>query len=568
MDGFIIKGNPVSTGLASGTGAVVSYDTVGIPSGKCTDISAELIRFEESRRRAMAQIEEIVTRRGSALGDQEKQIFAAHLMMLDDPEFIEQVRGLISQDRTNAAQAVDITAKAFSEIFSALPDPYLAERGRDVLDIGARIVRNLSGTSHEFPSNTAGGIILICRDIPPSAVAELDPEMVRAVIAAEGGFTSHAAILLKNLEIPAIFGLAETNLSRLDQRHLLVDAQSGKIMVDPSPAEKSEFQQRLEKFNLEAGQLAQLAHAPGCTADGARIQLLANVGGLQEIPRLEKVNPDGVGLFRTEFLFLHRRSAPSENEQTEIYRKMLEAMGSRKTIIRTLDIGGDKDVPYLKLAKEENPFLGVRGLRYCLQNQEIFRTQLRALLRASPAGNLHIMHPMVTTIAELDEANGIMAEEMAGLTAAGVAVSPSIKVGIMIEVPAAALMADVFAQKVDFMSLGTNDLTQYTCACDRLNPGVKSLYNTCEPGVLRLIKLVADAAERHQTHLSICGEMAGQPHMTPFFLGIGIRNLSMSPPLIPHLKRRLAALTMGACAEIAGKVLACSSVSEVSSILN
>jgi phosphotransferase system enzyme I (PtsI) len=560
-----IQGTAVSEGLASGLGKFVSFDTVEISTTPCKNVQTELVRFESARSQAKKQVEALIGRRNSALGEDEKKIFAAHLMMLDDPEYVDQIRSLIEHESNDATKAVDSTSKAFATIFAALPDPYLAERADDVLDIGLRIIKILTGSSSN-DMHFDDSYILLCRDILPSTVAELDPRVVKAVVAEAGGLTSHAAILLKNLEIPAIFATRGAKLQDLTGHNLLVDAQTGTIIANPTTGECTKFEKRQQELQAQLADLAELVNQPGITSDGRRINLLANIAGVKEIPVLNKYNPDGVGLFRTEFLFLHQRSAPSEAEQTEVYKKILEAMGKRKTTIRTLDIGGDKDVPYLNLPKEENPFLGLRGLRYCLENRDLFRQQLRALLRASPFGNLQIMYPMVTTINELNEANLILAEEKALLIAAGVNISPDIKVGIMIEVPAAAIMADAFASRVDFMSLGTNDLTQYTCACDRLNPAVKSLYNTYEPAVLHLIEMVADAAQKYNIELSVCGEMAGNQRLAPFFLGIGIVNLSMSPPGIPRLKRRLASLTMAASTALAKRALACNSATEVAAI--
>jgi phosphotransferase system enzyme I (PtsI) len=517
----------------------------------------------------MKQVEAIINRKDLALGDEEKQIFSAHLMMLEDPEYIDQVREMISQEKYDATKAVHVVSHRVADLFASLPDPYLSQRAGDVIDIGLRIIRNVSGEDQTPEKNLENqDIIILCRDIPPSAVPELDPHRVQAVIAEEGGATSHAAILLKNLEIPAVFGTKGIHLKDLHGTLLMVDGHAGKVQVNPSEPEKQAFCNRIDQSHRQQLELAKLATHPGMTADNERVHLLANIGGVKELPLITKFNPDGIGLFRTEFLFLHRRSAPSESEQTEIYKRTLEALGPRKAIIRTLDIGGDKDVPYLNLPKEENPFLGLRGLRYCLHNEAVFRTQLRALLRASPYGNLHIMYPMVTTLEELESANRILDEEREKLVLAGVQVAPDIKVGIMIEVPAAAMMADAFARRVDFISLGTNDLTQYTCACDRLNPNVKSLYDPFEPAVLRLINMVAEAGKRSKINVSVCGEMGGNPKIAPFFLGIGITNLSMSPPLIPRLKASLSTLAARECGAIAEEALASTSARAVKSLLD
>lgn len=562
-----LQGVAVSEGLAQGSAKILHLEAPIITETSCKDATTEIKRLQEAVLQSKMQIEQLVKKKGEYLGAEERKIFDAHIMMLEDPEFLEQICTKIQTSNVDATKAVAEVSTEFAQMLAALPDPYLSERSHDVKDISLRILRNLTGQSLDFSAKGNSNFILVMRDIAPSMVAELDPKIVLGVITESGGATSHAAILLRNIEIPAIFGVNEVFKHIADKNTLLLDALKGQVLVEPNETDLTQFSVQNEQYLTEKMELEKLKFTEAVTQDGVRICLYSNIGGTAEIPVLKKFNPDGVGLFRTEFLFLERKTPPTEQEQFEIYRQILATMNGRKTIIRTLDIGGDKDVPYLRIPKEENPFLGLRGLRYCLENTEIFRTQIRALLKASIFGSLFVMYPMVTTLEELKLAQAIVEEEKVALAKKGVKISDSIKFGIMIEVPAAALMAEAFAPHVDFFSLGTNDLIQYTCACDRLNPTVKNLYSSFEPSVLRLIHIVAQAAQKHGKELSICGEMGGQATMTPFLIGVGIQRLSMSSTLIPKVKKKVLGLDLEKCKGLVNTVLAANSVKEVQDIL-
>lgn len=562
-----LQGVAVSEGLALGTAKIIHLETPVIVETPCDDSNAEVDRFNKAIQQSKRQLEQLIEKKGEFLGAEERKIFDAHIMMIEDPEFSDQIVDKIKSEKKDATKAVAVVSEEFAKMLAALPDPYLSERSHDVKDIALRILRNLVGQSLDFSSKEQTPSILVLKDIAPSMVPELDPKVVLGVITEQGGATSHAAILLRNIEIPAIFGVKDLFRNIADGSMLSMDATKGTILVTPDAADQTQFQELQSSFLAEKAELEKLKYTEAITKDGVRIYLHANIGGTAEIPVLKKFNPDGVGLFRTEFLFLDRKAPPTEQEQFEIYKQILATMENRKTIIRTLDIGGDKEVPYLRIPKEENPFLGLRGLRYCLENTEIFRTQIRALLKASVYGSLYVMYPMVTTLAEIKEAQIIVQEEKQKLIAQGIKVSDTIKYGVMIEVPAAALMTEDFAPYVDFFSLGTNDLIQYTCACDRLNPNVKSLYSSFEPSVLRLINLTSQAAQKHGKELSICGEMGGQATMTPFLIGVGIHHLSMSATLIPKVKKRLLNLSVAECQELAKAVLTASCVDEVQALL-
>jgi phosphotransferase system enzyme I (PtsI) len=567
MNKLSLQGVAVSEGLALGTTKVFHLELPAIVEAPCSDSAKEIERLQKAIQISKKQIQTLIEKKGEFLGAEERKIFDAHIMMIEDPEFTDQITEKIKSENADATKAVAAVADEFAKMLAALPDPYLSERSHDVKDISSRILRNLVGQSLDFSGSEKSKFILVMKDIVPSMVPELDPQSVLGVITEHGGATSHAAILLRNIEIPAIFGVKDLLHHVADSSTVLMDAIKGSILVAPEATDQAQFKEQQELYLKEKQDLEKLKYAEAITKDGVRIYLHSNIGGTAEIPVLKKFNPDGVGLFRTEFLFLDRKAPPTEQEQFEIYKQILATMETRKTIIRTLDIGGDKEVPYLRIPKEENPFLGLRGLRYCLENHELFRTQIRALLKASVYGSLYVMYPMVTTIGEIKAAQEIVKEEKQKLLNQGIKVSDTIKYGVMIEVPAAAIMTADFAPYVDFFSLGTNDLIQYTCACDRLNPVVKSLYSSFEPSVLRLINMVSEAAQRHGKELSICGEMGGQATMTPFLIGVGIHHLSMSSTLIPKVKKRILSLTLSECQQLAKSVLNASTIQEAQEIL-
>lgn len=567
MPKLSLQGVAVSEGLTLGTAKLIHLEPPVIVETPCDDSQMEVARFQNAVIQSKRQIEQLIEKKGEFLGAEERKIFDAHIMMIEDPEFTDQIIDKIKAEKADATKAVARVADEFGKMLAALPDPYLSERSHDVKDIALRILRNLVGQSLDFSSTEHQNCILVIKDIAPSMVPELDPKIVLGVLTEQGGATSHAAILLRNIEVPAIFGIKDLMSQVRNDDLLLMDALKGSIIVNPQQEDQAQFKMTQADYLNERNELEKLKYTEAKTKDGVRIYLHANIGGTAEIPVLKKFNPDGVGLFRTEFLFLDRKAPPTEQEQFEIYKQILATMDNRKTIIRTLDIGGDKEVPYLHIPKEENPFLGLRGLRYCLENTELFRTQIRALLKASVYGSLYIMYPMVTTLDEVTVTAQLVQEEKQKLISQGIKVADNIKYGVMIELPAAALMTEDFAPYVDFFSLGTNDLIQYTTASDRLNANVKNLYSSFEPSVLRLINLVSTAAQKHGKELSVCGEMGGQATMTPFLIGCGIHHLSMSATLIPKVKRRLSNLTIAECKQMTEQVLKASDKKAVEAIL-
>lgn len=564
-----IQGLSICEGLAFGPIKKIIPEAPQISETLCIDIHAEVARFQQALKNAQKQIQNLLEEKKSLLGKEELQIFEAHLLFLEDPEYIDQIVDKIKTHQWSATKSVRETSNEFAQMLAALPDPYLAARSQDIQDIAQRLIKNITHP-HDTSTATLSSFkgILALKEIHPSLVAELNPQQIQGVLTEQGGATSHSAILLKNLEIPTIFGIPNLLSFIQDNDIVLMDARKGFLTCNPSLQDQTWFQDQQKKFEQEKELLNSFKFITASTQDGLRVNLSANIGTVADLKTIEKMNPDGIGLFRTEFLFLDRTTAPSEEEQYLAYTQTLQAMKGKKTIIRTLDIGGDKVIPYLNLAQEENPFLGLRGLRLCLANQNLFRTQLRALLKASVHGELSIMYPMVTQLSEWMQAQAIVQEEKAALEKQGHYISSSIRFGIMIEVPAAALMIDAFAPNVDFFSIGTNDLIQYTCACDRMNPSVSYLYSHFEPSVLKLIHQIIHAAKKHQKDLSICGEMGGDLNLVPFLIGAGLTALSMTSQQIPKVKQLLQTLTMAHCQQLTEAVLKASTALEIKTLLS
>lgn len=563
-----LQGFSICEGLALGPIKKIMAEEPPITTALCADSDTELKKFHQSVAKAKQQIQTLLEEKKSLLGKSELQIFEAHLMFLEDPEYLDQIVEKIKTRQWSATQSIIDTSNEFAQMLAALADPYLSARSQDIKDIAQRLVKNITSphhTSSDALTHFKG--VLVLKEIHPSFVAELNPQHIQGVLTEQGGVTSHSAILLKNLEIPTIFGIPHLLQSVQDNDVILMDARSGSIVLKPSPSDQTWFLEQKKVFQKEKDLLSALQFIPATTQDGLRLNLMANIGTVADLKTLEKVNPDGIGLFRTEFLFLDRTMAPSEEEQCQAYSQVLRAMKGKKTVIRTLDIGGDKVIPYIKLPQEDNPFLGLRGLRLCLVHQDLFRMQLRALLKASVHGELSIMYPMVTQLSEWMQAQAIVREEKELLQKQGIKVSSSIRFGMMIEVPAAALMIETFAAHVDFFSIGTNDLIQYTCACDRMNPAVSYLYSHFEPSVLKLIYDIIQTAQKHDKDISLCGEMGGDLNLVPFLIGAGLTSLSMNAQQIPKVKKLLSSITSEHCKTLAPAILKTSASLEARHLL-
>ena len=519
-------------------------------------VPAELERFTAAVAQASAQLESIAAAAKSR-GDQLRaDIVEAQSMMLIDPVLAEAVAEKISGQLNSAPHAVQQAIEEQAAILAALDDAYLRERAGDVRDIGGRLLACLSGVSGpDLAALTA--VVLVAAEITPSLLATADPQNVAAIIAETGGKTSHAAILAKNMGIPAVLGCQGILAAVADAELLLVDGAKGLVETGMTDERLTATQQEITRRSAALGELSSLIGQPTRTLDGFHVELAANIMDPNGAAQAIKVGADGIGLYRTEFLFMDRSSAPKEEEQFDAYRQVLETMAGKPVIIRTLDIGGDKEIPYMKVPSEANPFLGYRAIRICLQQPDLFMTQLRAILRASAFGKARIMYPMIASLEEVQAANKILQQTKQSLLQEGIAFDDAVPVGIMVEIPSAAVMADQLIDVVDFFSIGSNDLTQYTLAVDRLNEKVSELYNPFQPGVLRLIRLVAEAAGRTggAKFAGICGELAADPKATLLLLGLGVTELSVNPPALLPIKKIITSVSLRYAQEVAAAAM-------------
>lgn len=523
-----LKGIGASPGLAIAPAVILRSETYVPERRPAEQPEQEVQRFRDAVREAREEIARIRAAAEEKLGPEKAEIFEGHLLILEDPDLIDVVEDTIRAEAVNAEYALHQVSRSFIEALEQMEDERLRERAADVRDVCGRVMDRLRGVSGGDLSRLMDECILIAEDLTPSDTAQLNLEAVRGFVTEIGGRTSHSAIMARSLDIPAIVGVGP-ELRRIQAGATIVlDASEGVVLVDPDPAELALFREKKAKYDRRKAELAQWVNRPTVSADGHRVELAANIGKLEDVQKALDNGAEGIGLFRTEFLYMGRSELPTEEEQFNSYRYVLEKMAGRPVVIRTLDIGGDKELPYLNLPRESNPFLGQRALRLCLERQDVFRTQLRALLRASRYGNLKIMFPMVAVLDEWLEAKRILEEEKQRLIASGEEVAGSLEVGMMIEVPSAAISADIFAKEVDFFSIGTNDLIQYTMAADRMNETVSYLYQPCHPSILRLIRHVVEAARREGKWVGVCGEMAGDLTAIPLLLGLGVRELSMS----------------------------------------
>ncbi len=535
-----IQGLPVSPGIASGPAWLFRAAAPDIPTHTITNPQTEWATLTVALEKTRTQIRatrDAVARRADAYA---AAIFDAHLLFLDDEALREPARSAIFDEKLNAAAAWQRSVEKVAADYRALDDDYLRARAADVIDVGRQTLLNLLDDA-TAPTLTQPGI-LIAADLAPADTAHLDPKLVLGICTAFGGPTSHSAILARTLGIPAIAGLSESVLNLAEGTPLIMDGATGQVWPNPDPALAADYAHRAEAARAAQAEAKAASAGPAITRDGRRIEVAANIGSVADARAAVSAGAEGVGLFRTEFLFLDRRTAPDEEEQFNAYRAAAEAMGGRPVIIRTLDVGGDKPLPYLDLGTEANPFLGWRAIRLCLAQPDFFKIQLRAIVRAAAHFPIKVMFPMIATLAEWRAAQALLAEARAEAQRAGHAIPDRIEAGIMVEIPAAALQAKQFAAEVDFFSIGTNDLTQYTLAAERGNPRVASLADAFQPAVLELIRQVAEAAHAHGKWTGVCGELAGDSLAVPLLVGLGIDELSMSPPAIPRAKQLIRVL--------------------------
>ncbi|GAB2674123.1 phosphoenolpyruvate--protein phosphotransferase [Paenibacillus thermoaerophilus] len=523
-----LKGIGASPGLAIAKAIILKSEAYFPAKSQVEQPELEVQRFRNAVREAREEIGQIRAAAEEKLGAEKAEIFEGHLFILEDPDLIDVIEDKIGSEAVNAEYALHEVSQSFIETLNQMEDELLRERAADVRDVCGRVMNRLRGVENVDLSQLTDECIIIAEDLTPSDTAQLNLDAVRGFVTEIGSRTSHSAIMARSLDIPAIVGVGPDIRSIQAGATIVMDASEGVIFVDPNPEELASFGEKKAKYDQRKAELAQWVNRPTVSSDGHRIELAANIGKLEDVQKALDYGAEGIGLFRTEFLYMGRSELPSEEEQFNSYKYVLEKMAGKPVVIRTLDIGGDKELPYMELPKEINPFLGQRALRLCLERQDVFRAQLRALLRASRYGNLKIMFPMIAVLDELLEAKRILEEEKQKLVASGVEVSSSIEVGMMIEVPSAAISADIFAKEVDFFSIGTNDLIQYTMAADRMNETVSYLYQPCHPSILRLIRNVIDAARQEGKWVGICGEMAGDLTAIPLLLGLGVHELSMS----------------------------------------
>lgn len=532
-----LHGEGVSAGIAGGKLHVLRRQTE-TPKRQISDPEGEIARFDAAREQAIAQLAALEMETQERLGQEQALLFQTHQMMLEDLDYRESVTGLISDQLVNAEYAVDQTAAQFSQIFAQMDDDYMQQRASDVLDVSRRVISLLMGRE-EIGWTGEEPVILAADDLVPSETARLDRRRVLAFVTAQGTGSSHTAIFARTMGIPAVVGLGEALLPDYDGREVYVDGASGDVYIDPDPETKARLITRGEELLRFRQHAEQYRGIPATTSEGRRIQLCANIGSPKDLDAAEQGDADGIGLFRSEFLYLGRDDYPSEEDQYQAYRQAAERMAGRLVVVRTLDIGADKQASYFALPQEENPAMGMRAIRICLTRPEVFRTQLRALYRASAHGNLAIMFPMITSLEEVRQVKEICKQVQAELQAAGVPFRAETPLGIMIETPAAALISDRLAPEVDFFSVGTNDLTQYTLAVDRQNGSIGTFCNPHHEAVLRLIQYTAEQAHRAGIWIGICGELAADPDLTQTFAEMGIDELSMSPGRILETKARI-----------------------------
>lgn len=545
----MIKGIVASNGIVIGKAFVISQSKPELPRYEIDDISEERNRLDQAMTMTKEQLEIIRTSLAQRAGEEEAAIFDAHLMLLEDPMLADAIKEAITKG-VNAEAAVFDAGETFAGMFSAMDDDYMRERAADIRDICDRWVNNLMGIETGSLGNLTEPAIVFAHDLAPSDTAQMDKSMVLAFVTEIGGRTSHSAIMARSLEIPAVVGVGkiEDNVSTGDT--VIVDGGSGEVITNPSGAVIDEYKMRQQKLEQRRQELHKLKELPAETMDGKLFELAANIGTPNDVEGALGNGAQGVGLYRTEFLYMDRKDMPSEEEQYHAYKKVMEGFGKLPVIIRTLDIGGDKELPYLQMDKELNPFLGNRAIRLCLANPEIFKTQLRAILRAGVHGNPWIMLPMVAVLEEVRRTKEFLQEVQEELAAEGVEFTRDYKLGIMIEIPAAAVIADQFAKEVDFFSIGTNDLIQYTCAVDRMNEKVSYLYDPFNPAVLRLIEQVILAGHHQGIFVGMCGEMAGEPLAAPLLVAMGLDEFSMSASSIPQVKSVIRSLDSNKCKEL------------------
>ncbi|MEB5783295.1 phosphoenolpyruvate--protein phosphotransferase [Staphylococcus pseudoxylosus] len=562
-----INGIAASDGVAIAKAYLLVEPDLSFDSEKVTDVDAEIAKFNHAIETSKVELTKIRNNAEENLGADKAAIFDAHLLVLDDPELIQPIEEKIKNEQVNAPTALSDVTGQFITIFESMDNEYMKERAADIRDVSKRVLAHILGVELPNPSMIDESVVIIGNDLTPSDTAQLNKEFVQGFVTNIGGRTSHSAIMSRSLEIAAVVGTKSITKEVKQGDMIIVDGLTGEVIIDPTEDEVIAYQNKRERFFEDKQALQQLRDEPSTTADGTHVELAANIGTPDDLKGVIENGAEGIGLYRTEFLYMGRNEMPTEDEQFEAYKKVLETMEDKRVVVRTLDIGGDKELPYLNLPEEMNPFLGYRAIRLCLDQPDIFRPQLRALLRASTYGKLNIMFPMVATIKEFRDAKALLLEEKENLTNEGIEVSDDIELGIMVEIPSTAALADVFAKEVDFFSIGTNDLIQYTMAADRMSERVSYLYQPYNPSILRLVKQVIEASHNEGKWTGMCGEMAGDETAIPLLLGLGLDEFSMSATSILKARRQIKGLSQNVMEELANRAINCATSEEVQELV-
>lgn len=563
-----INGIAASDGVAIAKAYLLVEPDLSFDSEKVSDVDAEIAKFNIAIQTSKVELTKIRNNAEQNLGADKAAIFDAHLLVLDDPELIQPIEEKIKNEQVNAPTALSDVTGQFITIFESMDNEYMKERAADIRDVSKRVLAHILGVELPNPSMIDESVVIIGNDLTPSDTAQLNKEFVQGFVTNIGGRTSHSAIMSRSLEIAAVVGTKSITQEVKQGDMIIVDGLTGEVIIDPTEDEVIAYQNKRERFFEDKQELQKLRDEETTTIDGRHAELTANIGTPNDLKGVIENGAEGIGLYRTEFLYMGRDEMPTEDEQFEAYKKVLETMEDKRVVVRTLDIGGDKELPYLNLPEEMNPFLGYRAIRLCLDQPDIFRPQLRALLRASAFGKLNIMFPMVATIQEFRDAKALLLEEKDNLTNEGIEVSDDIELGIMVEIPSTAALADVFAKEVDFFSIGTNDLIQYTMAADRMSERVSYLYQPYNPSILRLVKQVIEASHKEGKWTGMCGEMAGDEIAIPLLLGLGLDEFSMSATSVLKARRQIKGLSQNEMEELAQRAIDCATSEEVQDLVN
>ena len=558
------KGTGASPGIALGRALVIEHSELVIEKKTIENIDEEIQKLESAVKVSKEELTKVKEKALAELGEHEAEIFEAHLLVLEDPELIGSAISKIRDEKVNADYALNEIKEMFVAMFESMDNEYMRERAADIKDVTNRVLRHILGIKVVDLAGLDEEVVLIAHDLTPSDTATMNKNMVLGFLTDIGGRTSHTAIMARTLEKAAVVGLNDITKKVKDGDYIVFNGDTGEVIVNPDEETKAKYASLKEEFEEYRKSLELLKGQASITTDGRHVELAGNIGSPNDVEGLIKNDAEGVGLYRTEFLYMDKEdSFPTEEEQYEAYKAVLEGMNNKPIVIRTLDIGGDKELPYFEMEAEMNPFLGYRAIRLCLDRKDIFKTQLRALYRASVHGKLRIMFPMISSLEELLDAKEVIKEVLKELDAENIAYSNDVEIGMMIEIPSAAVISDVLAKHVDFFSIGTNDLIQYTCAVDRMNQKISHLYNQFNPAVLRLIKMVIDNAHKEGKWVGMCGESAGDQRMIPILLGFGLDEFSMSPISILPARKLITSLSYADMQKFADEVLAMGTAKEI-----